>query len=1338
MTPWRRRLRRSRLVLVSACAFALIAMALMMGLVQLALPWVVSHPEYVTTFLSDKLHRPISIDRMESTWERGGPVLTLHGLHLGAADPTQQAMMVPQAALALNFFAWMHKNQRWNEFRVNGLDLTLSHDAPDGSWRIHGMGAAPVDQSHGDNPLFQLGSLVLHDLHLRMDDTPNQRQLQFGVSELRLINNGSAHRLLARVQCLETQSPPMALVAEYHADLRSGQLYLGASQLDLAGLLRLFPIPGLALASGDGDAQFWVDWRSGALNAVRAEVDLRKLILQTTASFNTAVAGDIVPRVSFDRLAFGARLQRSAQGWLADVADLRMDREGLTAIPAQVSIEQRSIAIAPAATNIPEASIASAFDDAPDKISAVVNVGASSIISTESPEYIASASALDLSALASLSMLSDALPMGIRQWLYNASPRGVVDTVNMRYYSAQDYAVQARVSAISWMPVDKLPGAEGLSIEALGDAQTLSITLPAQTPVHLSMPQLFRSTIELSDFIGNVAAYRTDNAWRIEIPSLQFEGQPIAGLGYGGEVRGTVDIYDDGSSPLLDVYAAISHADVLAMHQFWPFNAMPKQGVAWLDRSLVGGYLTGRAALRGNLDDWPFHNLLGQFSAHVELEEATLDYNPEWPRVEHLRASADFLNTSLHVSASTGQSLGNLLSSGTADIADFAHAIIEIQLAGSGSGKSLLDFLNASPIGKRYAEQLRGVDIGGTGKLNLQLHLPLGNDQGPLKLDGSVDMLDADLSARGPNLHLSKANGKVTFSERGFSIEDMMVRYDDQPARFSLRVGTAYMHDAQHQAEASLQGKLPVTTLLKHVPVLLPYQKFIQGSADWAIDYSVDDSHGKGDSPQRLRVSSDLKGIAITLPAPLHKDSNEIQPLHIIIPLPFEGAEMQARLGDIAQMRARLEKGTTPFAGHLAFGAGMPGMLPKRGLRISGGVVEADISGWMDFGISNNNQGSDSFIESVDLGVAQLMFFGRAFADTAFKLSFSPDENTLNLSGSQLEGTVHIPAVDLIKRGITAELKRLYMSEADDTSALQVSEQPPANSLAGINPALIPPLHVLVGDLHLGHASFGAARLESYPIDGGMHLEQVQSDSPNIHMSARGDWLGKGGKDYSTFSIHFTAKNLGHMLDALGYVGVIDGGETVVNIDASWPGAPSSFTLSKLDGTLNLSVADGRILEVDPGAGRIIGLFGITEIPRRLALDFSDFFKSGLAFNSIKGKFSLHNGTATTDDLQIKGPAADIAITGRTDLRAREYDQTMKVVPHLSNTLPIVGAIAGGPLGAAAGFVVQSILRKPLNQAGETTYRVSGSWDKPTIVLVAKTTKAHGKLNAPQDASKQK
>jgi uncharacterized protein YhdP len=268
----------------------------------------------------------------------------------------------------------------------------------------------------------------------------------------------------------------------------------------------------------------------------------------------------------------------------------------------------------------------------------------------------------------------------------------------------------------------------------------------------------------------------------------------------------------------------------------------------------------------------------------------------------------------------------------------------------------------------------------------------------------------------------------------------------------------------------------------------------------------------------------------------------------------------------------------------------------------------------------------------------------------------------------------------------------------------------------------------------LGKASFGAAQFDSHPSAEGMHIDTLESHSPNVNMTATGDWNGTAQANHSHLIIKLTAQNLGHMMDALGFPGLIDGGQTTGEIDALWPGPPSAFALDKLEtGAITLNVGEGRILDVQPGAGRFFGLLSLSEIPRRLSLDFSDFFRSGLSFNSITGTFGLDRGNAYTSNLVIKVPAADIAISGRTGLRAKDYDQQMQVTPHTSATLPIVGALAAGPVGAAAGLVLQGVLGRPMGKALGSRYQVTGSWEKPQITLIAKES-SHAPAHGPKPA----
>jgi uncharacterized protein YhdP len=353
-------------------------------------------------------------------------------------------------------------------------------------------------------------------------------------------------------------------------------------------------------------------------------------------------------------------------------------------------------------------------------------------------------------------------------------------------------------------------------------------------------------------------------------------------------------------------------------------------------------------------------------------------------------------------------------------------------------------------------------------------------------------------------------------------------------------------------------------------------------------------------------------------------------------------------------------------------------------------------------------------VQGVDVQAGDFLFGGRHFPDQHLAIADGAAGTTLRLDGAALAGSLEVPpAAELATRGIVATFARMHWPDAPP-------DAPDASAFTGVAPAALPPLHLAVDDFRLGESSFGTARFDSHPVAGGMQVDTLQSQSPNVTMTAHGDWTGSAEQNRSHLAIELSAQSLGRMMDALGFPGLIDGGATRATIDASWAGPPSAFALPRLDGSLDVEVAEGRILDVQPGVGRLFGLFSLTEIPRRLSLDFTDFFRSGLSFNSIRGTFRLADGNAWTDGLTIRSPAADIVVTGRTGLRARDYDQQMVVRPHAGSTLPIVGALAAGPVGAAAGLVMQGILNKPIGKAIARRYTVTGSWDKPTITQVAR------------------
>ncbi len=1272
MTPsWRARLRRLRFALQAVVAAGVIALGVLAGLTQLAMPWLQNHPQHVEHWLSARLQRPVTIGHLSGRWVGGGPLLQLDDVRLGASGSGQGAMAIAHAELAFDVYALFKRNSAFSEFRLSGLDLHLVNDG--GKWKLRGLdlGAQAQDSDEAFS-MGALGALEISDLKLSIDDAQRNLHLALAAPVLRLLNRGAVTRVLGRLRSGGASSPLLDLVADLDLNARSGEVYLGGTRMDL-GRLVATPLPGgVRPLAGRGSVQLWAHVHQARVDDVRVRVDLQDAQFGTTFPIAVDAKSAITPHIAFDRLAFVARWVRGADGWTFDLADFVADRN-VTSVPARLTVERSG--------------------------------------DTSNAVYHAAAAALPLRPFGDFAMLAEPLPAGLRRWLYLAHPGGVVTTADLNWNSANDYMVNAQLRGLVLASADVVPGIDNLDIDVTGDADALLLNLP-QRALRVDYPHIFRRPFAFTQFGGDVIARRTADAWHLESDRIGFEGE-----GYGGELRGSVDLADSGGAPDVDLYAAITHGDVAATKLFLPTISMPPQAVQWLDRGLVSGQLVdGRLALRGDLAHWPFHDNTGRMVARGEIDDLTLNYDPEWPRAEKIHAIATFINDSMQVDVDSGESMGNKVSQASATIADFGPLLLDLTAKVEGSGANLLGFLRATPIGKRYKDQLQDISIGGRGKVAFALHLPIKQIE-TLTLDGTAQLSDAKLDHSAYGLHFLNAAGPLRFNQRGFAADQLNVGFRDRKAKLSIAIGS-YVTDPKNDFEATLQGQFPASTVFADVPVLLPMLSAFPGDANWTAQVAVAASESALAHSQ-LVLSSDLRGITIELPAPLAKDAASPLPFRLNLPLPYAGQKFAANLGDRVGMSGRLPDGPRAFAARIDFGTQTPAEPPASGIVIGGHVDHLDAGGWLDQVTRDSGAGS-TLVNSIDVRADDFTFANRHFPDMHLSVDNAVATTTVELDSAAIAGSLQVPRIDVAGRGLSAKFVRIHWPESE-------ADVPDTNAFSDVAPVSLPPLHIAVEDFRLGKASFGSAQFESHPVADGMHIDKLASHSPNVAMTASGDWTGTAKDNSSRLTIELAAQNLGHMMTALGFTGLIDGGKTLATIEARFAGPPSAFALAKLDGTLAINVAEGRILEVEPGAGRIFGLLSLTEIPRRLSLDFSDFFQSGLSFNSITGKFRLADGNAYTDDLVIKSPAADILVTGRTGLRAKDYDQRMSVTPHAGSTLPIVGALAAGPVGAAAGLVIQSLLNKPLGKATERHYTVTGSWDKPKIALIARETGKTGR-----------
>lgn len=1260
--PLRRLGRRLRRWLGLSAALLLICTAVLVALAHQLLPVLERHPAEVARWLEARIGQPVSISGVSARWSRRGPLLDLRDLRIGGDGSPGSGLDIGSARVRVNVYTGLLPGLPLLSLRVEGLRLELARTL-EGQWQARGFaGGAGIDIEQALAQLERIGEVELFDGALVIEDRYADFDVQLERIDARLRTAGGRFHFALRVHAED--SPPLRLTGQLDTRLQDGQLHLGARGLDLPAWLQGSRLAGLGLESGRSDIDLWLRIEGGRL----AEVDsVAKL---SEVRMRAASAGPEAPAAELKSLALQLWIKREGEGWRLSLPRFELssdDARSLSGLDLRWQDDRLALRL----------------------------------------------DALEFGAFAEVLPALMPIEPELLAWLHAAHPRGRLEALEMGVDAAGQVSLSARLSDLGLAAVDARPGFSGLSGRVQMQGGLLSIELDAPAFV-FEAPESLRGPVPAA-LSGQIHAWREDDVPQVEVSPLR-----IAGPDFGATIEGRVWLDGRGRRPSLDLRAVVDSGPISASHRFWVRNRLSPRTVEWLERALVEGELvSGVALIRGDLDDWPFRQFEGVFDARAEVREVVMNYLPGWPIGTRIEGWARFLNTSLDGEISA-RVLGVPVTRAAGGVADFSAPVLRLDLEGSAEGGRLLALLRETPLWQRFGQHMRGLSIGGRGEARVRIEAPLRRELGELTVEGQVDLAEADLVDTQWGLRFGEASGRLRFTREGFSADALGVRFDGQPASLSLAAGR-FCAEPAHVFEASLSGSFSPDSLLALRPELHWLEPYLAGRSTWSLDFQVPapsaaaagaDSAGSpvaATGPQ-LRVRSDLAGTELRLPAPLRKTADDALPLDLRIGMPLVGGSIDLRLGQLLRLLGRPGASAAEFRGLAAFGGEPPFDLPERGLAVRGSATVLDAPAWIAVAGAGGGQGVA--LDSIDLVAGQLRIGERGLGDQ--RLRYRLRENgtrEILLDGASAQGRIEWP-VDTTQP-VLGRFERLYWPPGPD-------EDPnaPPKRVQEPDPTALPPIDLQVEEAGFGKMKLGRLELLTRRGPDGQLVERLQTRSPDLAIDIRGDWSRTLQGSESRFTLGFSGEDLGRMLGALGITPLVQGGKTRADMDLRWQGGPANFAFSVADGQLRLTVGKGRVPELEPGAGRFIGLLSLAEIPRRLALDFSDFFRSGLAFNSIEGSFQLLGGNAVTEDLRIDGPAAEIKLRGRTGLAARDYALQVEVLPRTGSVLPALGAITAGPAGAAVGAVAQAVLQAPMKQMNRTLYSVEGGWDAPKIEVI--------------------
>jgi uncharacterized protein (TIGR02099 family) len=1331
---------------------ALILLAILMTVLRLALPVADRYRDALTQALSVRLDRPVSVESLRLRLAGWSPQLVAANVTIGSRQGGADLLRLRALQLDLDPIASLMAGEpRLSLLTLVGAELAL-HRTRDGGLGLAGAGP---DDPAALATLLTTRELAIIDGDLRVtDDALGGAQIRLTRLNLRLHNRARLHRLALAASPVTAAAPgsraaPLDAQIEVRANLRGavgntrqwgGEVYLSLTGDDLAALVP----PGLrgpGLVSSQGvRLESWNWLEQGELRESLNRVGLNGVVLRRPAGPDPARAATPGPEVVpggdtsgtgtatappvllLDDLDGLVRLTPSDPGWRVQTAQFGLAVDG--AGVADLGLDLRLSADAlPRALDLTVADL-----DLP-LVARMLGAWPRSLAFP--------ASVLDPHRIAAL------------------DPRGRLERlavhVRLPPQAPPTWQVAVDIRGLGLRRQGRFPGISGLDaiLRANQDGGTVGF---GTTGLGLDLRPLFDSILQFERLGGGLTWARgSAGGWQVTSTELVLGNQDLTAWAHF-----TLDWPDDrpvpadapATGPFLDLHASIQDTDLAPIRRYLPSAALGPGATDWLTQALVAGRLPrGDLVLRGPLRRFPFRAGEGHFEVNLEYRDLVLRYLPGWPPIEAAAGGLRLAAQRLEVRLDQGRLYQTELSQGRATIANaWDPRRLSIQLTASGPFADGLQFVRDTPLDGPLGPLARALEVDGRSQLALGLEIPL-DPAGALKLDGRLSWPGpAGLRLLGTPLQLTALSGDLRFGLGSVQAKGLRARLWGAPV--TLAISTVDAGGARPAAtRIQARSRTSVAALTDAFPS--PWWRVASGDLDWDLavdlyapapsrDARIQGNFTRGDrggqrTPFGFTLRSDLRGLALELPRPLGKAAAPPRPLALTgMPLPGGDLAVSGSWEPLAWDLVLNPDGTPPrlARGRMTLGARQAAPPTALGLVIDGSLKELDPPawiGWWERVAMGLGTGHDAPLDARGvLGpVSADLRFGRldlGWANlTGAQVQATPvaDGWVLSLVSRQLAGHVRLPG------GSTGSAPPLLVQiERIDLKALMPERgalgTEPAATIAAPSLSRLPALDLRVADLRWGAAGLGHLDLEVRPQGSGVEVPRIDYAGPgDTRVTGSADARDAPDGNVSHLLLDLKSTDTGVLLRALDYSPLLSPALVEARLRLGWVGGLGGFTLAQSTGRIELDVGPGRLLEVNPGVGRVLGslnsFLNLYELRRRLSLDIADLYARGFAFNRITGRIDLGCGQARLETFEIAANSSDIQVRGIADLRAHTYDQLVTVVPSLGTSLALVSGIAAGPEVGAGVYLFNRLTGGAINRLASYQYRITGPWDRPQI-----------------------
>ncbi len=797
-------------------------------------------------------------------------------------------------------------------------------------------------------------------------------------------------------------------------------------------------------------------------------------------------------------------------------------------------------------------------------------------------------------------------------------------------------------------------------------------------------------------------------------------------------------------SPLLSFYA---EADLVNAGQTWrylPTLALGRDLTDYLSTAIQGGKVnTAKLLWYGRLADFPYADNNGMFQAWVGLKQGKFSFDTAWPPITDLQLDLLFQNDAMYLDSDHAVLMDVNAERITGRIPHLApDGHIEIEAKAKGKGNAVRDYMTATPLVDSVGAALTTIQIDGDVDSEFQLNIPFNRQRQP-RAWGYADLASDQVKINAPPMALADVSGRVEFDNDVVKAAGLSAILLDQPVSIDFAGENA---SEGYVVNIDVLGDWDIKPLVPYVGK--QWLGKLSGHAPWNMDVDIQlDDVG---FTYQIDTRADIKQLVSEFPYPLAK---------------AKGVAGQARLqasGNQETVSARLQvpgakyqteidiRPNTPelYASNLILGRGSFKISPIVGHQAQVRLDKIDLDSWLSAfeapvktektRLSQLNTPEIPIPERVNLNSETVNLAGLEWHDVAFEAKRKNLGWYMQLNSQEAKGEAsYIEPYDL-----SVSLDRLHvfvpqLEQRDESKSIFEAEDQSAPLISGFERRfhqLMPNLTLNISDFWLQGYKVGKLNMDLQRRGDSLEWKKLSMKSGNNQLDISGRWELSGDRSHTQMNMSASGENNSDVLERFGISTGIQRAPFELAADTEWDGAPWSARISSLQGGMKIKLGKGVVSDVS-GAAKLLGLFSLDSIIRKMQLDFSDVFDNGMAFNSLTGTGKLQDGIFITNDIQMDAVAGEMNIKGIANLNSQMVDAEVNFVPDITSGIPVLTAFAVTPPTALYVLAITTVFAPVVEVFTQVNYEVKGPLDSPKV---SELSRSRGEFTLPKKMRKEK